>query len=290
MKFKLIIPVLLSCAYIAGSSVCFAAPAVTKAETSETEALETTQTETEPVETETVTAPITEPPVTTPSYYDEILKYVGDENAPGLDENLENDALTIDKSTIDYSQKSMYTITSRSGDVFYLIINSSDGSVYFLNSVDTSDLTALLSEDSQKAGNEINQSALENIQQTEAETDISGMVQAKTETVNDNKTGSKKKVLSTIIPIVVVGVITAIIIFIKRKKNNRAAYDDDFFEAPEDQEPESKIIPYNEADEPEEQESVQTESENEPTDPMEAEESVQPYIDSDDFEEAEENV
>lgn len=284
MKFKLIIPILLSCAYIAGSSVCFAAPAVTKAETSETEALETTRTETEPVETETVTAPITEPPVTTPSYYDEILKYVGDENAPQLDENLQNNGLTIDKSVIDYSQKSMYTITSRSGDVFYLIINSSDGSIYFLNSVDTSDLTALLSEDSQKAGNEINQSALENIRQTEAETDISGAVQSKTETVNNKKTDNKKNILSTIIPIAVVGAATAIIIYIRRKKNNRAAYDDDFLETP--QEPESNIIPYNEA-ETEEQESVQTESENEPT---EAEETVQPYIDSDDFEETEENV
>lgn len=284
MKFKLIIPILLSCAYIAGSSVCFAAPAVTKAETSETEALETTRTETEPVETETVTAPITEPPVTTPSYYDEILKYVGDENAPQLDENLQNNGLTIDKSVIDYSQKSMYTITSRSGDVFYLIINSSDGSVYFLNSVDTSDLTALLSEDSQKAGNEINQSALENIRQTEAEKDISGAVQSKTETVNNKKTDNKKNILSTIIPIAVVGAATAIIIYIKRKKNNRAAYDDDFLET--QQEPESNIIPYNEA-ETEEQESVQTESKNEPT---EAEETVQPYIDSDDFEEAEENV
>lgn len=286
MKFKLIIPVLLSCAYIAGSSVCFAAPAVTKAETSETEALETTRTETKPVETETVTAPITEPPVTTPSYYDEILKYVGDENAPQLDENLQNNGLTIDKSVIDYSQKSMYTITSRSGDVFYLIINSSDGSIYFLNSVDTSDLTALLSEDSQKAGNEINQSALENIRQTEAETDISGAVQSKTETVNNKKTDNKKNILSTIIPIAVVGAATAIIIYIRRKKNNRAAYDDDFLETPQEQESESNIIPYNEA-ETEEQESVQTESENEPT---EAEETVQPYIDSDDFEETEENV
>lgn len=286
MKFKLIIPILLSCAYIAGSSVCFAAPAVTKAETSETEALETTRTETKPVETETVTAPITEPPVTTPSYYDEILKYVGDENAPQLDENLQNNGLTIDKSVIDYSQKSMYTITSRSGDVFYLIINSSDGSVYFLNSVDTSDLTALLSEDSQKAGNEINQSALENIRQTEAETDISGAVQSKTETVNNKKTDNKKNILSTIIPIAVVGAATAIIIYIRRKKNNRAAYDDDFLETPQEQESESNIIPYNEA-ETEEQESVQTESKNEPT---EAEETVQPYIDSDDFEETEENV
>ena len=246
--------------------------------------METTRTETKPVETETVTAPITEPPVTTPSYYDEILKYVGDENAPQLDENLQNNGLTIDKSVIDYSQKSMYTITSRSGDVFYLIINSSDGSVYFLNSVDTSDLTALLSEDSQKAGNEINQSALENIRQTETETDISGAVQSKTETVNNKKTDNKKNILSTIIPIAVVGAATAIIIYIKRKKNNRAAYDDDFLET--QQEPESNIIPYNEA-ETEEQESVQTESKNEPT---EAEETVQPYIDSDDFEEAEENV
>ena len=134
--------------------------------------------------------------------------------------------------------------------------------------MDTSDLTALLSEDSQKAGNEINQSALENIRQTEAETDISGAVQSKTETINNKKTDNKKNILSTIIPIAVVGAATAIIIYIRRKKNNRAAYDDDFLETP--QEPESNIIPYNEA-ETEEQKSVQTESENEPT---EAEETV----------------
>lgn len=60
--------------------------------------------------------------------------------------------MTIGNSTIDYSNKSMYTITTRSGDVFYLIINS-DGSVYFLNPVDTADLTAMLSDsnDNKKA-------------------------------------------------------------------------------------------------------------------------------------------
>lgn len=80
--------------------------------------------------------------------YDKILQYVGT-NADDLDKNLSNNALTIDKSVIDYTDKSMYTITTRDGDIFYLIINSSDGSVYFLNSVDTSDLTAMLSDSSE---------------------------------------------------------------------------------------------------------------------------------------------
>ncbi len=75
--------------------------------------------------------------------------------------------MTIDSSTIDYSNKSMYTITTRSGDVFYLIINS-DGSVYFSQSVDTADLTAMLSDSND---NKLNENALENIEQFESATE-----------------------------------------------------------------------------------------------------------------------
>ena len=81
----------------------------------QTEAVTETVTET------TVTTSVSETTATTaeptPRYYDEILAYVGDDNAPVLNNNLQNDAIAIDKSTIDYSDKSMYTITTRSGDV-----------------------------------------------------------------------------------------------------------------------------------------------------------------------------
>lgn len=139
------------------SMTVFAEPEKTEKETEPTIAVtEVSKTVQETTSiTESTTAAVTTSTTektTTPSFYDEILAYVGEENAPVLNENLDNNAMTIGNSTIDYSNKSMYTITTRSGDVFYLIINS-DGSVYFLNPVDTADLTAMLSDsnDNKKA-------------------------------------------------------------------------------------------------------------------------------------------
>lgn len=139
------------------SMTAFAEPEKTEKETEPTIAVtEVSKTVQETTSiTESTTAAVTTSTTektTTPSFYDEILAYVGEENAPVLNENLDNNAMTIDSSTIDYSNKSMYTITTRFGDVFYLIINS-DGSVYFLNPVDTADLTAMLSDsnDNKKA-------------------------------------------------------------------------------------------------------------------------------------------
>ena len=147
------------------SMTVFAEPEKTEKETEPTIAVtEVSKTVQETTSiTESTTAAVTTSTTektTTPSFYDEILAYVGEENAPVLNENLDNNAMTIDSSTIDYSNKSMYTITTRSGDVFYLIINS-DGSVYFLNPVDTADLTAMLSDSND---NKLNENALENIQ------------------------------------------------------------------------------------------------------------------------------
>lgn len=153
------------------SMTAFAEPEKTEKETEPTIAVtEVSKTVQETTSiTESTTAAVTTSTTektTTPSFYDEILAYVGEENAPVLNENLDNNAMTIDSSTIDYSNKSMYTITTRSGDVFYLIINS-DGSVYFLNPVDTADLTAMLSDSND---NKLNENALENIEQFESAT------------------------------------------------------------------------------------------------------------------------
>ena len=143
--------------------------------------------------TESTTAAVTTSTTektTTPSFYDEILAYVGEENAPVLNENLDNNAMTIDSSTIDYSNKSMYTITTRSGDVFYLIINS-DGSVYFLNPVDTADLTAMLSDSND---NKLNENALENIEQFESATENEKTVSStETETIKNEKFKEESK-------------------------------------------------------------------------------------------------
>lgn len=180
--------------------------------------------------TESTTAAVTTSTTektTTPSFYDEILAYVGEENAPVLNENLDNNAMTIDSSTIDYSNKSMYTITTRSGDVFYLIINS-DGSVYFLNPVDTADLTAMLSDSND---NKLNENALENIEQFESATENEKTVSStETETIkNEKKPSMAKNILWIIAAIIISLIVGAAITFIKKKRQTNK-FDNDYFD------------------------------------------------------------
>lgn len=257
--FKLVLCAVLS--VLAVSSFTFTVSAE-EAETSEIE----TEAVTTAVQTEAVTETVTETTVTTsvsettattaeptPSYYDEILAYVGDDNAPVLNNNLQNDAIAIDKSTIDYSDKSMYTITTRSGDVFYLIINSSDGSVYFLNAVDTADLTSMLS-GSSSSGDKQNSDAIEAMNQAVTEvTDESGSITAETKAAdkNDKKSMASSAIKSNlyvlIIGAVVIGIITVIVI-LKKRRDKQNSYDYEGYE--DDDTPYPNVVEYK--DKPEE--------------------------------------
>lgn len=214
------------------SMTAFAEPEKTEKETEPTIAVtEVSKTVQETTSiTESTTAAVTTSTTektTTPSFYDEILAYVGEENAPVLNENLDNNAMTIDSSTIDYSNKSMYTITTRSGDVFYLIINS-DGSVYFLNPVDTADLTAMLSDSND---NKLNENALENIEQFESATENEKTVSStETETIkNEKKPSMAKNILWIIAAIIISLIVGAVITFIKKKRQTNK-FDNDYFD------------------------------------------------------------
>lgn len=214
------------------SMTVFAEPEKTEKETEPTIAVtEVSKTVQETTSiTESTTAAVTTSTTektTTPSFYDEILAYVGEENAPVLNENLDNNAMTIDSSTIDYSNKSMYTITTRSGDVFYLIINS-DGSVYFLNPVDTADLTAMLSDSND---NKLNENALENIEQFESATENEKTVSStETETIKSEKKPSMAKNILWIIAAIIISLIVgAVITFIKKKRQTNK-FDNDYFD------------------------------------------------------------
>ena len=214
------------------SMTAFAEPEKTEKETEPTIAVtEVSKTVQETTSiTESTTAAVTTSTTektTTPSFYDEILAYVGEENAPVLNENLDNNAMTIDNSTIDYSNKSMYTITTRSGDVFYLIINS-DGSVYFLNPVDTADLTAMLSDSND---NKLNENALENIEQFESATENEKTVSStETETIkNEKKPSMAKNILWIIAAIIISLIVGAVITFIKKKRQTNK-FDNDYFD------------------------------------------------------------
>ncbi len=299
MIIKKLLPVFVTGICIATTSiVCYAEP--TENETIAEEPLAVTEElQVEPTEapTEAPTPAPTEAIFTTPSYYDEILKYVGEENAPGLNENLNNNAITIDQSSIDYSQKSLYTITTRSGDVFYLIINSSDGSVFFLNSVDTSDLTALLSKDQSNANNQINQTALDDMQQvaTDGQANENNGDGVSAPTQESKSSSVKSNFLSTIVIIAVVSVIAIVVGLIKNKKSKHTSFDDDFLDS-FDNEPDSEIIPYSD-DEPTQDEdehhhtySVKLDDDEDELPKTSTENISAPveYFDDDDFEEAEE--
>lgn len=153
--------------------------------------------------------------------YDKILQYVGT-NADDLDKNLSNNALTIDKSVIDYTDKSMYTITTRDGDIFYLIINSSDGSVYFLNSVDTSDLTAMLSDssESKKSDNK----AIKEMESIQSET--SDNPTSEKEDKPDKKKSRNKRNIIVMVIVAAISGIAYYIFKIKPKRNNFIDEDD----------------------------------------------------------------
>ena len=232
------------------SMTVFAEPEKTEKETEPTIAVtEVSKTVQETTSiTESTTAAVTTSTTektTTPSFYDEILAYVGEENAPVLNENLDNNAMTIDSSTIDYSNKSMYPITTRSGDVFYLIINS-DGSVYFLNPVDTADLTAMLSDSND---NKLNENALENIEQFESATENEKTVSS-TETIkNEKKPSMAKNILWIIAAIIISLIVGAVITFIKKKRQTNK-FDNDYFDDDDsdaDYSDNDSIVEYEEA-------------------------------------------
>lgn len=238
------------------SMTVFAEPEKTEKETEPTitvtEVSKTVQETTSITESTTaaVTTSTTEK-TTTPSFYDEILAYVGEENAPVLNENLDNNAMTIDNSTIDYSNKSMYTITTRSGDVFYLIINS-DGSVYFLNPVDTADLTAMLSDSND---NKLNENALENIEQFESATATENektVSSTETETIkNEKKPSMAKNILWIIAAIIISLIVGAVFTFIKKKRQTNK-FDNDYFDDDDsdaDYSDNDSIVEYEEASE-----------------------------------------
>lgn len=234
------------------SMTVFAEPEKTEKETEPTIAVtEVSKTVQETTSiTESTTAAVTTSTTektTTPSFYDEILAYVGEENAPVLNENLDNNAMTIDSSTIDYSKKSMYTITTRSGDVFYLIINS-DGSVYFLNPVDTADLTAMLSDSND---NKLNENALENIEQFESATENEKTVSStETETIkNEKKPSMAKNILWIIAAIIISLIVGAVFTFIKKKRQTNK-FDNDYFDDDDsdaDYSDNDSIVEYEEA-------------------------------------------
>lgn len=256
-----------------------AIPAAVSAEeeTSETtQPVQTTQiaTEAETTAPQMYTTAVTETVITDTAdkneQYDKILQYVGT-NADDLDKNLSNNALTIDKSVIDYTDKSMYTITTRDGDIFYLIINSSDGSVYFLNSVDTSDLTAMLSDssESKKSDNK----AIKEMESIQSETS-DNPTSEKEDKPDKKKSRNKRNIIVMVIVAAISGI--AYYIFKIRPKRNNFIDEDDF----DDEEINEKVLEQD--SDTEELQSPEAEN-TEPIDNTQSAEISQPIPDMYDY-------
>ncbi|MBQ3565993.1 MAG: DUF4366 domain-containing protein [Oscillospiraceae bacterium] len=187
---------------------------------------------------------LSEEEVGSPAFFEEILNYVGEDDAANLNDNLKNNALTINSTTIDYSDKSMFTVTTRTGDVFYLIINNSDGSCLFFNAVDTADLTSLL--DKSNENNSLNENAISEIEEFELQEELqkettpsdneSEDATTKKHTTTADTKIKKKNSLTTNILWIVLGVIGAVLVavlfmFIKKKKSSsNNSYDESFNE------------------------------------------------------------
>lgn len=216
-------------------------PATDKIETTTTSVQ--TQVQTEPTESSTVivhgssgSIPIDDETAKSPEFFKEIMEYVGEDNAANLNENLKNNALTINSTTIDYSDKSMFTITTRSGDVFYLIINNSDGSCLFLNAVDTADLTSMLNNGSTQ--NQFNENVIEEMQKAEKET--MSYIENSNDTASSEtnseaqKSKGEKSIFGNLLLILGAVVLCAAIAGIwtvikKKKRNSNSSYDKEMY-------------------------------------------------------------
>lgn len=177
--------------------------------------------------------------VETGEFFDEVMQYVGKDNAANLNDNLKNNALAINSTTIDYSDKSMFTITTRSGDVFYLIINNSDGTCLFLNTVDTADLTSLLNKNNGGGTKTLNDQAINDIEQTEKEQEVitsKAYTSAMSEDTSVSQSNAESKNISWAKNLMWIGIalvgsaVIALIAFVikSKRRNGSSSYDKDF--------------------------------------------------------------
>ena len=160
--------------------------------------------------------------------------YYFSENTDGNAELVANEKVITDNGLFQF-----IAVTTRSGDVFYVIIDNSkeENNVYFLNDVDTFDLQALLSKDDDSDTVKVGESA-----EIEAATTESGAVE-NPESESDKESKSKQGNFSSIfilIGIVVLGGIGFVIFKIKKggfgkKKAQTDLLDDEFDDEYEDE-------------------------------------------------------
>lgn len=160
--------------------------------------------------------------------YDWVMEYLN-ENAV-LDDS--QNAVVADQTIIDFTTKGMYTISTKQGSVFYLIIDSETHEAFFLNKVDNADLYALTSEGRDEKV--VNKNA-----------DLTQKLLESSSSDNIAEEASKKtKSNGLLVPIIILIVAIAAAIIIIKKRNgslkkpfgNKNIIDDDFDDDDEDEE------------------------------------------------------
>ena len=159
---------------------------------------------------------------------DEKRSYDFSENTDGNAELVANEKVITDNGLFQF-----IAVTTRSGDVFYVIIDNSkeENNVYFLNDVDTFDLQALLSKDDDSDTVKVGESA-----EIEAATTESGAAEnadSENKKESDSKQGGNYTSIFILLGIVVLGGIGFVIFKIKKggfgkKKAQTDLLDDDF--------------------------------------------------------------
>lgn len=160
--------------------------------------------------------------------------YYFSENTDGNAELVANEKVITDNGLFQF-----IAVTTRSGDVFYVIIDNSkeENNVYFLNDVDTFDLQALLSKDDGSDTVKVGESA-----EIEATTESGAAENAdsKNKKESDSKQGGNYTSIFILIGIVVLGGIGFVIFKIKKggfgkKKAQTDLLDDEFDDEYEDE-------------------------------------------------------
>ena len=124
--------------------------------------------------------------------------------------------LTVDDYATDKDNKAFYTVHSKNGNEFYIIVDgkNSENNVYFLNAVDESDLVAIANDSDPN-------SVLTTITTEETTTE------ATTETTTEEEVPAKKNSEGSLAPVIFIGIISVVVAMFVKKRKSKSNEDED---------------------------------------------------------------
>lgn len=124
--------------------------------------------------------------------------------------------LTVDDYATDKDNKAFYTVHSKNGNEFYIIVDgkNSENNVYFLNAVDESDLIAI--------ANDSDPNSVLTIVTTEETT-----TESTTEATTEEEIPSKKNSEGSLAPVIFIAIFAAVVAILVKKKKAKSSEDED---------------------------------------------------------------